>query len=156
MMSYTEHERPREMMRVCTASTGRKRTIAIVYSCLNEDIVFKSRTTIPPPSTVSIVRAKRFGVIASKSCKTHIPYVFHTFSPLSNTHVKLKLALFQSTCSCTQSISAFSSNFIRCMLRYNTTHSTRNMLVFTDISFSGAARGLLRPFLSTRDAVSLT
>ena len=48
----------------------------MVYSCLTDVIVFRINTTKPPPSTVSIVLASRFGVIASKSCSTHIPYVF--------------------------------------------------------------------------------
>ena len=30
---------------------------------------------MPPPATVSTVRASRFGVSASKSCSTSIPYV---------------------------------------------------------------------------------
>lgn len=50
--------------------TGCKLTIVIVYSCLREFIVLSSNTTIPPPSTVSIVLAKRLGVMASKSCVT--------------------------------------------------------------------------------------
>lgn len=53
----------------------RRRTIVMVYSCRSELIVFNKITTKPPPSTVSIVRASKFGVIASKSCSTHIPYV---------------------------------------------------------------------------------
>lgn len=48
-------------------------TMVIVYSCLRDVIVFSSNTISPPPSTVSIVRARRLGVMASKSCKTHIP-----------------------------------------------------------------------------------
>lgn len=42
-------------------------TMVIVYSCLSEVIVLSRSTTRPPPSTVSIVRARRLGVIASKS-----------------------------------------------------------------------------------------
>lgn len=44
-------------------------TMVIVYSCLREFIVLRRRTTTPSPSTVSIVRARRLGVSASKSCK---------------------------------------------------------------------------------------
>jgi len=40
-------------------------TIAMVYSCFKLDIVLNSSTTIPPPSTVSMVLASKFGVIAS-------------------------------------------------------------------------------------------
>lgn len=50
--------------------TGSRLTIVIVYSCLREFIVLSSNTTIPPPSTVSTVLAKRLGVRASKSCET--------------------------------------------------------------------------------------
>lgn len=46
---------------------GCVRTIDKVYSCLSEVIVLSNKMTMPPPSTVSIVRAKIFGVIASKS-----------------------------------------------------------------------------------------
>ena len=46
-----------------------------VYSCFKLFMPFNRRMTSPPPSTVSIVRAKRFGVIPSKSCKIHMPYV---------------------------------------------------------------------------------
>ncbi len=45
----------------------RSYTIAIVYSCFSEFIVLRRMTTIPPPSTVSTVRATRLGVRASKS-----------------------------------------------------------------------------------------
>ena len=37
-------------------------------SCVREVSVLSNRTTIPPPSTVSMVRASRLGVSASKSC----------------------------------------------------------------------------------------
>lgn len=47
--------------------------MVMAYSCLSDDIVFNNNTTSPPPSTVSIVRASRLGVMASKSCKTHMP-----------------------------------------------------------------------------------
>lgn len=50
--------------------------MVMVYNCFNEVMVFRRSTTNPPPSTVSMVLANKFGVIASKSCKTHIPYVF--------------------------------------------------------------------------------
>jgi hypothetical protein len=40
----------------------------IVESCRSEDMVLSRITMSPPPSTVSIVRASKFGVIASKSC----------------------------------------------------------------------------------------
>lgn len=43
----------------------------MVYSCFSEVIVRSSKTTTPPPSTVSIVRASKFGVSASKSCNWH-------------------------------------------------------------------------------------
>ena len=43
----------------------------MVYSCFNEVIVRSNKTTTPPPSTVSIVRASKFGVSASKSCNWH-------------------------------------------------------------------------------------
>lgn len=42
-------------------------SIVKVYSCLSDAILLSRNTTIPPPSTVSIVRARRFGVNASKS-----------------------------------------------------------------------------------------
>ena len=42
-------------------------TIVIVYSCLREFIVRSRMTTMPPPSTVSMVLARRLGVRASKS-----------------------------------------------------------------------------------------
>ena len=45
------------------------------YNCFKEVIVFNNSTTSPPPSTVSMVRARRFGVTASKSCNTSIPNV---------------------------------------------------------------------------------
>lgn len=45
-----------------------KLTMVIVYSCFREFMVLSSSTTIPPPSTVSTVLAKRLGVRASKSC----------------------------------------------------------------------------------------
>lgn len=38
------------------------------YSCVNDVRVDSSNTMMPPPSTVSIVRASKFGVSASKSC----------------------------------------------------------------------------------------
>lgn len=41
-----------------------------VYSCLSDVIVLSNRTTTPPPSTVSTVRARRLGVRASKSYKS--------------------------------------------------------------------------------------
>ena len=44
-------------------------SMASVYSCFSDDIVLSNRTTTPPPSTVSMVRAKRLGVSASKSYK---------------------------------------------------------------------------------------
>ena len=42
-------------------------SIAMVWSCLRELIDLSKRTTNPPPSTVSIVLARIFGVNASKS-----------------------------------------------------------------------------------------
>lgn len=48
-------------------------TIVIVYSCLSDVMVRIRITTIPPPSTVSMVLANKLGVNASKSCKTHMP-----------------------------------------------------------------------------------
>lgn len=48
-------------------------TMLSVYSCLRLATVRSKITIMPPPSTVSIVRARRLGVTASKSCKTHIP-----------------------------------------------------------------------------------
>jgi len=42
---------------------------------LRDDIVLSKSTIRPPPSTVSMVRASRFGVKASKSWRTHMPYV---------------------------------------------------------------------------------
>ena len=50
-------------------------SIAIVYSCFRLLTVRRSRTTAPPPSTVSTVRARRLGVSASKSWSTHMPNV---------------------------------------------------------------------------------
>lgn len=50
-----------------------KRTMVILYNCRNDVMVFNRSTTNPPPSTVSIVRARRFGVIASKSWRTSMP-----------------------------------------------------------------------------------
>jgi hypothetical protein len=47
--------------------------MTIVYSCRRDVMVFSSKITNPPPSTVSMVRASRFGVMASKSCSTHMP-----------------------------------------------------------------------------------
>lgn len=48
-------------------------------------MVLSSRTTIPPPSTVSIVLAKRLGVRASKSCVTRetieIKHLMHLPTP---------------------------------------------------------------------------
>ena len=41
--------------------------MVMVYNCFRLVIVFSKRTTIPPPSTVSIVRASKLGVKASKS-----------------------------------------------------------------------------------------
>lgn len=62
---------------ICMANVKRQNcTMVMVNSCFKEVIVFRRRTTSPPPSTVSMVRARRLGVIASKSCKTHMPYVF--------------------------------------------------------------------------------
>ena len=46
-------------------------TMANVYSCCKDDIVLSRSTIKPPPSTVSTVRASRFGVKASKSCTRH-------------------------------------------------------------------------------------
>ena len=43
------------------------RTIVILYNCRSDFMVLSIMTTSPPPSTVSIVRARRLGVIASKS-----------------------------------------------------------------------------------------
>lgn len=65
-------------------------------------MVLSSNTTIPPPSTVSIVLAKRLGVTASKSCVTgkqnllrveYIGYIDHfdgSWDPLvrSQTHLQ--------------------------------------------------------------------
>ncbi|KAH3668779.1 hypothetical protein OGAPHI_002534 [Ogataea philodendri] len=48
-------------------------SMVTVYNCFKEDIDFKSITTSPPPSTVSIVLAIKLGVSPSKSCKMHIP-----------------------------------------------------------------------------------
>mmetsp|Transcript_13210 Transcript_13210/g.33443 ORF Transcript_13210/g.33443 Transcript_13210/m.33443 type:complete len:227 (-) Transcript_13210:343-1023(-) len=45
------------------------------YSLVREVSVESSITTMPPPSTVSMVRASRLGVSASKSCSTHMPKV---------------------------------------------------------------------------------
>ena len=44
-------------------------------SCRRFDMFWSRSTTMPPPSTVSIVRASMLGVIASKSCSTSIPKV---------------------------------------------------------------------------------
>ena len=43
-------------------------SIVIVYSLVSESRLDTSSTMMPPPSTVSIVRASRLGVSASKSC----------------------------------------------------------------------------------------
>ena len=42
-------------------------SIVSVKSCVSERNVLTSSTTAPPPSTVSIVRASRLGVMPSKS-----------------------------------------------------------------------------------------
>lgn len=42
-------------------------TITMVYKLVSEDRERSSNTIKPPPSTVSIVLARRFGVKASKS-----------------------------------------------------------------------------------------
>jgi len=55
--------------RVCTS-------IEIEYSCFNEVNVLKSKTTMPPPSTVSIALHKTFGVTDSKSWMIHMPKVY--------------------------------------------------------------------------------
>lgn len=44
-----------------------KQTMTIVHKLVSEESVLRSRTTKPPPSTVSIVLARIFGVNASKS-----------------------------------------------------------------------------------------
>lgn len=49
------------LRRACTS-------IVRLYSCVSELMLLSSSTMMPPPSTVSIVRASRFGVSASKSC----------------------------------------------------------------------------------------
>ena len=51
-------------------------SILIVNNCFREVTDFNRRTTKPPPSTVSIVLANKFGVNASKSWSTTIPNVF--------------------------------------------------------------------------------
>mmetsp|Transcript_1571 Transcript_1571/g.2564 ORF Transcript_1571/g.2564 Transcript_1571/m.2564 type:complete len:212 (-) Transcript_1571:52-687(-) len=71
----------RSLKRGCTSvcDSVRNRACAsmdIVYSCWRDTIDLSSITTIPPPSTVSIVRASTFGVTASKSCSTSMPNVF--------------------------------------------------------------------------------
>ena len=43
-----------------------------VKSCVRELMELSSSTMTPPPSTVSIVRASRLGVSASKSCPYHV------------------------------------------------------------------------------------
>eukprot|EP00977_Amphora_coffeiformis_P014029 scaffold3823_cov195-Amphora_coffeaeformis.AAC.39 len=48
-------------------------SILMAYNCLSDLTVRNKNTTNPPPDTVSIVRAKRLGVSASKSCNTSIP-----------------------------------------------------------------------------------
>jgi len=53
----------------------------IVYSCWNEVIVFNRMTTIPPPSTVSTVRARILGVNASKSCQPNLLTCLFTILP---------------------------------------------------------------------------
>ncbi len=54
-------------MNIGIQTIKRSYTIAIVYSCFSEFIVLRRMTTMPPPSTVSTVRATRLGVRASKS-----------------------------------------------------------------------------------------
>ena len=44
----------------------------MAYSCFSDVIVRNKTTIIPPPSTVSTVRARRFGVSASKSWQQKI------------------------------------------------------------------------------------
>lgn len=49
-----------------TSKPGRAAlTILKLYSCLKLLMLFSNKQTIPPPSTVSIVLARRFGVRAS-------------------------------------------------------------------------------------------
>ena len=60
-----QHEQPQ----VATAH-AEQLTMLRAYSCLNDFIVCSSNTTMPPPSTVSIVRHRMFGVSASKSWQT--------------------------------------------------------------------------------------
>jgi hypothetical protein len=60
----------------CASERNRAWTsIASEYSLVSDSIVLSRMHTIPPPSTVSIVRARMLGVTASKSCSTAIPYV---------------------------------------------------------------------------------
>jgi len=53
--------------------------MVIVYNCFNEVIVFKWRTTNPPPSTVSMVLANRFGVIAQNLARRTFRMCFREF-----------------------------------------------------------------------------
>ena len=47
-------------------------SMAMEYSWRREVSVLMSSTTMPPPSTVSMVRARRLGVSAWKSCRISI------------------------------------------------------------------------------------
>mmetsp|Transcript_32835 Transcript_32835/g.74121 ORF Transcript_32835/g.74121 Transcript_32835/m.74121 type:complete len:200 (+) Transcript_32835:754-1353(+) len=60
----------------CSVRKRSWQSIVIVYSCLREVTVRRRSTTRPPPSTVSTVRARRLGVIASKSWRTSMPKVW--------------------------------------------------------------------------------
>jgi len=63
------HARAHTHTHACTYAHAHTHTLTIfmVYNCFNEFIVLSNRHTIPPPSTVSTVRANRLGVRASKS-----------------------------------------------------------------------------------------
>mmetsp|Transcript_6734 Transcript_6734/g.27868 ORF Transcript_6734/g.27868 Transcript_6734/m.27868 type:complete len:206 (+) Transcript_6734:479-1096(+) len=58
----------------CDSVLNRECTsIVMVYSCDRLSMFDSSSTIMPPPSTVSTVRASRFGVSASKSWSTAMP-----------------------------------------------------------------------------------
>lgn len=84
-------------------------SMCIVYNCFRELTFCSKKTMIPPPSTVSIVRANKSGVSASKSCQrenwnvTNLnlkiqkqsTFVFYIFC---NINVSISEIKFERTC----------------------------------------------------------
>ena len=74
-------------------------TMTMVYRLVNEESEERSRMIKPPPSTVSIVLAKRFGVSASKSCTNQIQNFRQiTTAEQCNCSVKLYLQYAHAKC----------------------------------------------------------